>query len=232
VSIATTLGTWGERESINHLREAIESQVVPPNWCLGNSVWISYIWRRITRILKNLGDNSLSSVLVNALRQSTANWKEADRSSPWFIRNDLDGSITITFRYSPSACEATGIIFAALEYEPDVIAQQVLVILRQQTSRSFPNELLDTLPKLATKSLVPELLHLLAERGTYTAQYKTWVSVVKAIGEVADDFETVTALQEVDSSLSSEEENYLEPAIYGALYSVSRRAKVRVNREG
>jgi hypothetical protein len=58
------------------------------------------------------------------------------------------------------------------------------------------------------------------------------VSVVKAIGELADDFETVTALQEVDLSLSSEEENYLKPAIYGALYSVSRRAKVRVNRNG
>ncbi len=58
------------------------------------------------------------------------------------------------------------------------------------------------------------------------------VSVVKAIGELADDIETVTALQEVDSSLSSQEENYLEPAIYRALYSVSRRAKVWVNRDG
>jgi hypothetical protein len=230
VGIAATLGTWGERESIKYLREAIESQVVPPNWYLGNSNWIGYVWRRITRTLKSLGDNSVLPALVSALEQTTANWREGGLSSPWFIRDEINRLFTRTIKYNASVCEAKGIIFAALEYEPDVIAQQVLGILRQQTSRLFQDELLDTLPKLATKSLVPELLHLLAERWTYTAQYKTWVSVVKEIGELADDFETVTALQEVDSSLSSEEENYLKPAIYGALYSVSRRAKVRVNR--
>ena len=232
VGIAATLGTWGERESINYLREAIEKQIVPPNWCLGNSNWIGYVWRRITRTLKSLGDNSVLPALVSALEPTTANWREADLQSSWFIRDDLNKSFTWTHRYNPFVCEAKGIIFAALEYEPDAIAQQVLGILRQQTSRSFQDELLRTLPKLATKSLLPELLRLLAERRTYTAHYKTWVSVVKAIGELADDIETVTALQEVDSSLSSQEENYLEPAIYRALYSVSRRAKVRVNRDG
>jgi hypothetical protein len=169
---------------------------------------------------------------VRALEQTTANWREEGLSSPWFIRDEINRLFTWTRKYNASVCEAKGIIFAALEYEPDVIAQQVFGILRQQTSRSFQDELLDTLPKLATKSLVPELLHLLAERGTYTVQYKTWVSVVNAIGELADDGETVTALQALDSSLISDEENYLKPAIYGALYSVSRRAKVRVNRDG
>ncbi len=232
VGIAATLGTWGERESIKYLREAIESQVVPPNWCLENSNWIGYVWRRITRTLKSLGDSSVLLALVSALEQTTANWREEGLSSPWFIRDEINRLFTWTTKYNASVCEAKGIIFAALEYEPDAIAQQVLGILRQQISRSFQDELLRTLPKLATKSLLPELLRLLAERRTYTAHYKTWVSVVKAIGELADDIETVTALQEVDSSLSSQEENYLEPAIYRALYSVSRRAKVRVNRDG
>ncbi len=230
VGIAATLGTWGEQESINHLREAIENQVVPPNWCLGNSNWIGYIWRRITSTLKSLGDQSILPALVKSLEQSTSNWKEGGLSSRWFIRDDMNKLSTVTTQYNASTCEVKGIIFAALEYEPDVIAQQVLQILRQQTSRSFQEELLRTLPKLATKSLVPELLHLLAERGTYTAQYKTWVSVVKAISEVGDDRETVRALLEVGSSLSSQEESYLEPAIYQALYSVSRRARVRVSR--
>jgi hypothetical protein len=231
VGIAATLGTWGEQESINHLREAIESQVVPPNWCLGNSNWIGYVWRRITSTLKSLGDQSILPALVKSLQQSTSNWKEGGLSSQWFIRDDMNKLSTVTTQYNASTCEVKGIIFAALEYEPDVIAQQVLGILRQQTSRSFQDELLDTLPKLATKSLVPELLHLLAERRTYTAQYKTRVSVVKAISEVSDDRETVRALLAVGSSLSRHEESYLEPAIYQALYSVSRRARVRVSRE-
>jgi hypothetical protein len=79
--------------------------------------------------------------------------------------------------------------------------------------------------------LVRELRHLLAERGTYKVNSKRWVSVVKAISEVGDDRETVRALLEVGSSLSSQEESYLEPAIYQALYSVSRRARVRVSRD-
>ena len=119
-----------------------------------------------------------------------------------------------------------------MEYEPDVIAQKVLGILHQQTSRSFQDELLRTLPKLATKPLVPQLLRLLAERRMYQVSSTRWASVVEAIGEVADNCETVRALLEVDASLSTEEENELEPAIYQALYSVSQRAKVRVSRDG
>jgi hypothetical protein len=133
--------------------------------------------------------------------------------------------------YNASVCEAKGIIFAALEYEPDVIGQQVVGILPQQESRSFQDGLLSSLPKLATKSLVPELLRLLKERRMYQVNNKRWASVVRAIGEVADDSETITALLQVDSSLSSEEEYYLEPAIYGALYSASRRTRVRVSRD-
>jgi HEAT repeat protein len=232
VGIAATLGTWGERESINYLREAIEKQIVPPNWCLENSNWIGYVWRRITRTLKSLGDNSVLQSLVSALEETTANWTtEGGLSSSWFIRDSLNKCITFTRQYNASVCEAKGIIFAALEYEPDVIAQKVLGILHQQTSRSFQDELLRTLPKLATKPLVPQLLRLLAERRMYTAHYKTWVSVVKAIGELADDRETVRALLAVGLSLSSQEESYLEPAIYQALYSVSRRARVRVGRD-
>jgi hypothetical protein len=233
VGIAATLGTWGEPESINYLREAIEKQIVPPNWCLENSNWIGYVWRRITRTLKSLGDNSVLPSLVSALKETTDNWREeGGLSSWWFIRDSLNESVTSTTMYNASVCEAKGIIFAALEYEPDVIGQQVLGILPQQESRSFQDGLLSSLPKLATKSLVPELLRLLKERRMYQVNNKRWASVVRAIGEVADDSETITALLQVDSSLSSEEEKYLEPAIYRALYSVSRRAKVRVNRDG
>ncbi len=108
---------------------------------------------------------------------------------------------------------------------------EALGILPQQESRSFQDGLLSSLPKLATKSLVPELLRLLKERRMYQVNDKRWASVVRAIGEVADDSDTVTALLQVDSSLSSHEANYLEPAIYRTLYSVSRRARVRVSRD-
>ena len=231
VGIAATLGTWGEQESIHLLREAIESRIVPPNWRLGNSLWIGYVWRRIIRTLKSLGDNSVVPVLENALNQSAANWKEEGLSSALFIRDDFNSVFTRTRKYSESAYEGKGIILAASECDTNVIAQQVLKILYKQKSRFLQDELLSTLPKLTTKSLVPELLFLLAERRKYKVNSKRWFAVIKAIGEVADDSETVSQLREVGLYLNEREQNDLKPAIYKALYLVSRRARVRVSHD-
>jgi HEAT repeat protein len=230
VGITATLGTWGDQESISHLHEAIESRVVPPNWCLGDSIWIGYIWQRITRTLKSLGDKSVVPTLLQALGQNPANHVVATVSSPWFIVDYKNRLFTWATKYNTSVCEARGIILAALEYESDVIAQQVQSILRQSGWHLSQNELLYSLPKLTSKSLVPELLVLLAERQRDAAL--NWVrGIVRSIGELGDDCKTVRALLDTGSSLSSKEVDYLKPAIYTALYSVSRRARVRVSRD-
>jgi hypothetical protein len=230
VGITATLGTWGDQESISHLHEAIESRVVPPNWCLGDSIWIGYIWQRITRTLKSLGDKSVVPTLLQALGQNPANHVVATVSSPWFIVDYKNRLFTWATKYNTSVCEARGIILAALEYESDVIAQQVQSILRQSGWHLSQNELLYSLPKLTSKSLVPELLVLLAERQRDAAL--NWVrGIVRSIGELGDDCKTVRALLDTGSSLSSKEVDYLKPAIYRALYSVSRRARVRVSRD-
>ncbi|MBD1833280.1 NACHT domain-containing protein [Cyanobacteria bacterium FACHB-472] len=232
VGIAATLGTWGVRESIPYLGEAIESKVVPPNWCLRNTNWVGYIWQRITRTLKSLGDNSVVPMLLKALEQIRATENEEDLSDPWFIRDEVNRSFIRTRQYRTSLYEAMGIIYAASEYEPSRIAQQVLWMLRQPEWHSSQGELLRTLPKLATKSLVPELVCLLEERRMYRTFAVKGLSVVNAIGEVADDCKTVRALLKIGSSLNSEEEEYLAEPIYSALYSVSRRAGVRVSADG
>jgi hypothetical protein len=232
VGIAATLGTWGARESIPYLREAIESQVVPPNWCLRNTNWVGYIWQRITRTLKSLGDNSVVPMLFNVLEQIRATENEEDLSDPWSIRDEVNRSSIRTRQYRTSVYEAMGIIYAASEYEPSRSAQQVLGMLRQPEWQSSQGELLRILPKLATKSLVPELVCLLEERRMYKTFGVRGPSVVNAIGKVADDCETVRALLKIGSSLNSEEEEYLAEPIYSALYSVSRRAGVRVTADG
>lgn len=72
VGIAATLGTWGVREVIPYLREAIQMQVVPANLRFekvseGRTTRTGYyIWDRITRILKNLGDDSVVPALNEA----------------------------------------------------------------------------------------------------------------------------------------------------------------------
>lgn len=207
VGIAATLESLGVRTHIPEiLREAIENQIVPPNWSLGDHVETGYVWQRITRTLNSLGDDSVVPALVRAFEQRASWSKEFD--------------------------EVKGIIVAACEYQPEAIAKQVLGMLREQQWRSYQDDLLELLPQLATKSLVPELLVLLAERRMYNLSDNRWI--IQAIAQVADDRETVKALLEImPAKPSSDEEKYMMvQVIYAGLYSVSRRAGVRVSPEG
>ena len=215
VGIAATLGTWRVRDDIPAiLRQAIEDQAVPPNWCLGDYVEIGYVWQRITRTLKSLGDDSVVPVLVEAFEQRGADHNRHKLSSNWFD-------------------EIKGIVAAASEYKPEAIARQVLAMLREQEWQSFQENLLESLPQLTTKSLVPELLETLAEREMYNVSDKRWMGIIQAIAQVADDCKTVKALlQMMPAKPSSDEEKHLTQVIYAALYSVSGRAGVRVSRDG
>jgi HEAT repeat protein len=222
VGIAATLGTWGIKESIPYLCKAIENQVVPPNWeffikySAGKTgiVEHGYVWKRIIRTLKNLGDDSIVPALVKAFKQRTPEQNKCVRSKEWLN-------------------EVKGIIIAVPECQNPAITQQLLEMLSQPEWKSFQNELLRSLSKLTTKSLVPEFLNLLSERSIYKADEWRWLEIVYAIGGVADNLETVRALQETMPAMpSSKVENDLLSAIYSALYSVSRRARVRVSRDG
>jgi len=233
VGIATTLGIWGEQENIIYLVQAIERQVVPPNWCLGDSIWLGYVWQRITRTLKSLGDDSVVPTLVQALEQSQESWDHqvVPELGRRFIVDYANRIFTMTEKYNLSICDAKGIIWAASEYQSETIAQQILSILHQSSWLVFQNEILNNLPTLITKSLVPELRELLPEihNNTRTSNWKR--VLVRAIGEVADDRETVTELQRTYLSLTSNQEMSLKFEIYSALYSVSHRARLRVSRD-
>jgi HEAT repeat protein len=233
VGIAATLGTWGVGESIPYLVEAIESQEVPPNWCLGNSNWIGYVWRRITRTLKSLGDHSIVPKLVEVLGQSTINKNERDLSSAWFIYDEVQRLNTFTREYVPSVYHVQGIIYASLEYKSEAIARQVLVMLREPEWQLHQDVLLKGLPQCATQSLVPELVALLKDGRAYKASYWTWVAIANAIGEFANDCKTVKDLWEIWSATSNSiGESDWADKIYTALYSVSRRARVQVSWDG
>jgi energy-coupling factor transporter ATP-binding protein EcfA2 len=233
VGIATTLGIWGEQESITYLVQAIERRVVPPNWCLGDSIWLGYVWQRITRTLKSLGDDSVVPTLVPALEQSQASWdhRVAPESGRRFIVDYANRIFTTTENYNLSICEAKGIIWAASEYQSETIAQQILSILHQSNWLVFQNEILNNLPTLITKLLVPELRELLPEIHSNNRAFNWKRVIVRAIGEVADDCETVTELQKTYLSLTSNQEMSLKSEIYSALYSVSHRARLRVSRD-
>jgi HEAT repeat protein len=215
VGIAATLGTWRVGDNIPKLLcEAIESQVVPPNWCLGNHVEIGYVWQRITRTLKSLGDDSVVPALVKAFGQCVSQHDKLASSSKW-------------------SDEVKGIIAAACEYQPEAIARQILAMLHEPEWQSSQDHLLESLPQLTIKSLVPELLNLLAERRMYNVSDKIWMGIIQAIAQVADGRETVKALlQMMPAKPSSNFEKHLAQVIYAALYSVSRRAGVRVSRDG
>lgn len=95
----------------------------------------------------------------------------------------------------------------------------------------FQNEILNNLPTLITKLLVPELRELLPEIHSNNRAFNWKRVIVRAIGEVADDCETVTELQKTYLSLTSNQEMSLKFEIYSALYSVSHRARLRVSRD-
>lgn len=208
VGIAATLGSLGVRTlTTNILHEAIEARVVPPNWCLGNHLEVGYVWQRITRTLKNLGDDSTVPVLIEAFEQQVSSSKDFD-----FVK---------------------GTIAAASEYQPEAIAKQILLMLREHQWQSYQEDLLGFLPQLTTKSLVPELLMLLKERSMYGVSDKKWLEIVQSIAQVADDRKTVKALLEMmPATPRSEEEKHMAQVVYAALHSVSRRAGVRVSRDG
>ena len=245
VGIAATLGSWGVKESIPYLSEAIKkqvcvsefckcisygrdraftglfeqcpcefemylNQVVPPDWMLEGHGQSGYIWQRITQTLSNLGDDSVVPALVKAFGQRVSEPQSARRSF-----NDI--------------------IIAASEYKPktEMIARRLLGLLCQQEWSSRQDEVLRNLLKLTSKSLVNDLLRLLAERGIYNAGRLIWVWMVDAIGEVADDGKTVKALWEMmpEMPINAWEKPFTE-SVYSAIYSISRRARVRVSRDG
>jgi hypothetical protein len=213
VGIAATLGTWRVRESISYLRKAIETQTVPQNLELSagmlTAVYPGYVWGRIIRAFKSLSDDSIESLLVEIFQQ----YASPQDKSAW----DKAGGIKAT----------------ALEYNSEDMARQVLQMLRDKAWIECPNDLIRIFPLFTTKSLVPELLCLLEEEKIYTDLKWLWQEIVNAIGQVADDRETVISLGEMWSATSSiNEEKRLLDAIYSAIYSASQRAKVRVNRDG
>jgi HEAT repeat protein len=212
VGIAATLGAYGEQVVIPQLRKAIECKVVPPDWefSSGHTTWkeTGYVWHRIARVLKSLDDDSVVPTLVEALNHSTALQMLSE--------------------------QIHAIVYAASEYKSETVGRQILARVREQAWVSPLNQLrlLAALPTHTTESLIPELLELLAERRMYFVPgWGLEDKILNVIAQVADNVETVIALLEVNSLLSSEEANYLEPAIYRALYSVSRRTRVRVSRD-
>ncbi|MBD1881421.1 HEAT repeat domain-containing protein [Coleofasciculus sp. FACHB-T130] len=211
MGIAATLGTWGVRESIPHLRNALENQVVPPSLKLGNYSQSGYLWRRITRVLNGFGDNSVKQILIEKLKEK----------------------ITLKNQGKPSIIE---IINALYEYKPEEIAHQVLAIARGQVQITFfdvgKGMLLLSMQNFATKALLPDLRELLAERKKYGIDELGQIGIITAIAKVGDDLETVKALREMTSVMESTQDEFLRNAIYQALYNVSRRAGVRVNADG
>ena len=215
VGIAATLGSWGVRTAIPYLCEAIADHIVPLHWELswdqGSIIWLNYLWSRVTRVLKSLDNDLLISTVVETFKQKITDGKDEE---------------------GKEGKDAWDIIFAASACKPATISRQLLEMLHQQEWQSSQSNLLSSLSALTTKALVPELLGLLAAREMYNVSKPIWALMVNAIGEVADDCETVRALLKIGSSLNSEEEEYLAEPIYSALYSVSGRAGVRVTADG
>jgi HEAT repeat protein len=212
VGIAATIGNWGFRESIPYLLNAIECRVIPPNLYLGNTGYIGYLWKRIIRTLKNLGDDSIISVLVKAFTQHVSGLEQRVQTRKWL--NELKGIITAASEYKPEAAEP--------------IARELIKMLCQSEWQAI--QLTTSLSQLTTKSLIPELLVLLEKRRMYHSSEGTWALIVIAISHVADDCKTIEALREMmPKTLNNYEEQRWANAIYSALYSISRRAKVRVS---
>jgi len=204
VGIAATLGTWGVGESIHYLRNAIENKVVPPSWQQGYHTISGYIWGRITRVLNSLGDESVVPTLEQA-----------------------------AFNPAPAIPDRWAIINALLEYKNrrEEIARQVLE--RARFSVDFGKEtLLHYMRSLATKSLVPELRQLLTTCNVYAIDEWGQIGIINGLAQVADDLETVEALQEMMPLMETTENEYLRYAIYQALYSISQRARVRLRHDG
>jgi HEAT repeat protein len=204
VGIAATLGTWGVRESIRDLRNAIENKVVPPSWQQGYHTISGYIWGRITRVLNSLGDESVVPTLEQA-----------------------------AFNPAPAIPDRWAIINALLEYKNrrEEIARQVLE--RARSSVDFGKEtLLHYMRSLATKSLVPELRKLLTTCNVYGIDEWGQIGIINGLAQVADDLETVEALQEMMPLMETTENEYLRYAIYQALYRITQRARVRLRHDG
>ena len=58
------------------------------------------------------------------------------------------------------------------------------------------------------------------------------IGIINGLAQVADDLETVEALQEMMPVMQTTESEYLRSAIYQALYSISQRARVRLMHDG
>ena len=58
------------------------------------------------------------------------------------------------------------------------------------------------------------------------------IGIINGLAQVADDLETVEALQEMMPVMQTTESEYLRSAIYQALYRISQRARVRLMHDG
>jgi HEAT repeat protein len=203
VGIAATLGTWRMRESIPYLRNAIQNKVVPHSWQQRYHTSCGYIWGRITRVLNSLDDESVVPILKQAFIQSSA------ISDQWATINAL------------------------LEYKDraEEIAYQLLERVRSSVD-SGKETLLAYMRSLATKSLVPELRQLLTTCNVYGIDEWAQIGIINGLAQVADDLETVEALQEMMPVMQTTESEYLRSAIYQALYRISQRARVRLMHDG
>jgi len=177
---------------------------VPPSWQQGYHTISGYIWERITRVLNSLGDESVVPTLEQA-----------------------------AFIQSPAIPDKWAAINALLQYKDrrEEIARQVLELAR------FPSyfgkgTLLVYMRSLATKSLVPELRKLLTTCNVYGIDEWGQIGIINGLAQVADDIETVEALQEMMPVMQTTENEYLRDAIYQALYRISQRARVRLRHDG
>jgi hypothetical protein len=203
VGIAATLGAWGVSETIRYLCNAIENKVVPPSWQQEYHTSCGYIWGRISRVLNSLGDESVVPILKQAFIQS------------------------------PTIPDKWATINALLEYKDrrEEIARQVLELARLPSYFS-KGTLLVYMRSLATKSLVPELRTLLTQCSVYGIDEWGQIGIINGLAQVADDLETVEALQEMMPVMQTTENEYLRYAIYQALYRITQRARVRLRYDG
>ncbi|MCT7956080.1 NACHT domain-containing protein [Laspinema palackyanum] len=221
VGIAATLGALGLRDTIQFLCEAIETQSVPADLKIGRHTQLSYCWQRITYILKSLEDYQVKAILEKAFDEYISSIKS--RSSP---QNKFD------FDFK----QVRSIIKSAEVYKSEQMARQMIKLL-DESMPVFQDNILNCLPKFTSKSIVPDLLILLENREKYHAQEWRWDAIVYAIGNVADDEATVRALVNLmkttpkiqKNPMSFQEKPGFIAALYEALYSVSQRAKVKIN---
>jgi HEAT repeat protein len=213
VGVATTLGIWGQREVIPVLVQSIRRKSVPVSlrWKIRNSTHTSngYIWRRILKVLHNLGDESVIPVLVNAFDTAFARSKKP--------RELVDESDILW-----------GILVASGDYKLDALVDRVTGLLSESEYKrdrySRLSALYYGLSEHITKSSIPKVRAIISKATTLGEFYSD--RIIQVIGDVADDVETLNALVALVQPTRS---GYPSPdTVYQALYSISKRAQMRI----